>query len=413
MSAPNGFQHNSLALVRLDAGRVELLPWPEELRMASKTALVGGAAAGERLLALYPDALVLASGPLTGAMTPGSGLLVASCAGKDENPTHTPFLLRHGPALKAAGVDFLVITGKAQAPTTLLVEHNSFRLNSASDLLGLDIFGMRARLSARRPDGRPSLLLCGPAGQRGLECASVGQEHGQSLDRGAVARWMGARNLLAAVLAGGGPLPGGAAKSPLFDALSPQRDAEGFLDVFSWSGGRNAGGVQGRRLASGRLGRVAACWLCPRPCLAFLAPAPPQNNGALCSDHLGLAALYDALGEAAPEALHACSRHGFDAQAASMLLKNAGAVPGACDGLLADWASGRSAPPATAPGPLAKSFPIAPRTEAESRAAAGLTLGICPILLQRCKDIPVDHWLEPLGQDARVKLDAALPALDV
>lgn len=415
MSGHNGFKHNTMALVRLDAGRVELLPWPEELGLASERALVGGVAAGERLLALYPDALILASGPLSGAMTPGSGLLTASCAGPEGTVVHTPFLLRHGPALKTAGVDFLVIQGQSASPVALTVERQAFRLNPATELLGQDVYGMRKRLRAKRPDGRPSLILCGPAGQRGLECASVGLEHGQSLDRGAVACWMGGHKLLAVILAGGGALPGASAiRSPLFERLSPQQGTEGFFEVFGWTGGRTAGGVEGVSQVKSRLGRAAACWLCPRPCLAYLKPDLRSREGALCADHVGLAALYDALGQAAPAALLACARHGFDARAASTLLKNAGAAPDpdAAETLLAEWASGKSSPPAPLAQPTGSPIPRAPQVEAEQREAAGLILGICPILLQRCPDLSLDLWLAPLGEAARRKLDAAIAGLD-
>lgn len=379
----NGTTHGVWALVRLDTGSVERAAWPVGLE--DETGGLGGAAAGVRLLARHPEALVLACGPLTGVAAPGTCLLVATCAGPDGRPVHTPLLLRHGPALKAAGVDFLVLEGRAAEPALLTVEHRAIRLGPARDLAGADVFAMRSRLRARLPDARPSLLLCGPAARRGLACAAASLEAGQSLDRGLLAGWLAAHNLLAVILAGGGSLPGPASlDTPLFAALSPQHGPAGFVEVLGWYGSGMAVGSPP--------GRAAACHLCPRPCLAYLPGAAGPagaEGGVLCADHAGYAALAAALGEAAPSALHACSRFGFDALALAPVLAGRGGEDPA--GLCAAWAEGRESLPAPAPAPEAGA-PSAPEAWAGGRRAAGMVLGICPILMQRCPEVLLDLW---------------------
>jgi len=398
MSSPNALFHKAWALVRLDADTVEVGPWPAELEALGPAC--GGAAAGALLLARHPGSLVLACGPLSGAAAPGSGLLTATCADDAGAPVHVPLLLRHGPALKAAGVDFLVLSGRAAQPALLLAEHRGIRLEPARDLEGTDNFVLRSRLRSRLPDARPSLLLGGPAARRGLACAAAGLEAGQSLDRGVLARWLARNNVLAVVLAGGGGLPGSASlDSPLFASVTPHAGPAGFAEVLGWFGPGSAVGSTP--------GRAAACHLCPRPCLAYL-PAGPGDCAILCADHAGYAALAAALGNGAAAALRACSRFGFDARAlAPALAAQPDQDP---DALCAAWVAGRASLPELAATPAGAPAPCAPQPGARERLAAGLVLGICPILMQRCADVSPDLWTADLGAGAKDALAAAVAA---
>jgi hypothetical protein len=174
------------------------------------------------------------------------------------------------------------------------------------------------------------------------------------------------------------------------------------------------------------LGRPAACHLCPRPCLAFLKPGCDGGNGMLCLDHAGLAALRQALGGTvgktgragqdglAREALHECMRLGLDPKAVAPALSGLAGRP---DPNIATVLSSLAAGPSPRPGgPRSASawpVPVWPYTWASERLATALVLGVCPILLQRSPDVPLESWLGCLGQEGkgvphRDRLHAAL-----
>jgi hypothetical protein len=91
------------------------------------------------------------------------------------------------------------------------------------------------------------------------------------------------------------------------------------------------------------------------------------------------------------------------------------ALAGSTDrtGTLAALAAG-TAPAEGRPRPAAPwPVPLWPYAWAWERLAAGLVLGICPILLQRSPDVPLEAWLDCLdpagtGPPARDRLRAAL-----
>lgn len=384
MNTPDDLSIPGSALVRLDAASTTVEP------VTPDPGRPGGAAAALSLAGRHEDCLVLACGPRTGTMTPGSALLAAVCPAPDGTPAVTPLLLRHGPALRASGLDTLAITGIPVEPTLLVAGQGLLRLEPAADLAGKDTEAMRRALRAHFPDSRPSLILCGPAGQRGLACAQAVLESGGSLDRGALAAWMGRHNLLAVVLLGGGPLPGtGSTTFAPSPAVPADSGRNGFAEVLQMV----ADGQAALPLAGRLLGRPAACFLCPRPCLAFARPEA-AGSGLLCLDHAGFAATAKAQGQAAVTLLAACVRQGIDPLAAAPAL--AGLPAQEALAAVSAWVEGRSAPPAPAPR---SGTPVLawPDPQAAARIEAGLNLGICPILLQRCPDIPLESWSQNHG----------------
>ncbi|MCE5335677.1 MAG: hypothetical protein LLG06_13920 [Desulfobacteraceae bacterium] len=373
------FFHKKIALVNLASGTTAVEPWPRSLANEAERCIPGGSAAAAVLSGIYGDALVLATGPLTGTMSPGSSLLVASCPVSGGAYAHVPILLRHGTALKTTGVDFAVVSGKASSPSILILGSKGPRIEPAGGLSGLEVPGMRKFFRARLPETRHSLLLCGPASGWG-SCGSAALENGTSLDRGHLAPWMSNHNLLAIVLTGGGSLPFAGGRRPLFDKLGPKSGIGGFLDVLE----HVEGGAQAKGTAEKILGRPAACHSCPWPCMAYLKPGP-STNGLLCADHAGFAALCGACPDSLPSALEACLRLGIDPVSGASAFR--GVQPDAFGKAIENLFAG--VPPAKGPE---FSFPLLSQKEAPERALAGMVLGICPILVQRCPDIPVGQW---------------------
>jgi hypothetical protein len=134
----------------------------------------------------------------------------------------------------------------------------------------------------------------------------------------------------------------------------------------------------------------------------------------LCLDHAGLAALRQALGGVggktgrggqdgpAREALHECMRLGLDPTAVAPALAG---LPGSPDRNVAAMLSSLAAGPSPRPdGSWSASdwpVPVWPYTWASERLAAALVLGVCPILLQRSPDVPLESWLGCLGQEGK------------
>ena len=127
--------------------------------------------------------------------------------------------------------------------------------------------------------------------------------------------------------------------------------------------------------------------------MAYLRPSA-SGEGILCMDHAGFAAMSAACPEALPLALRECTRLGIDPVAASSFLR--GVKTDSVGAALQELLSGTSEMRQPALNALATPVPLWPYPEAGERLAAGLVLGICPILLQRLPDIALEKWINGL-----------------
>ena len=118
--------------------------------------------------------------PLTGIIT------TASCGG--------PF----GMALKTSGWDGLLIKGKAEKPTYLVIDRDGVAFKDGSALWGQDTQETQAAVSG---EGRSALCI-GPAGENRVRFANVCSGH-RYLGRGGMGAVFGAKNLKAIVAKGG------------------------------------------------------------------------------------------------------------------------------------------------------------------------------------------------------------------
>lgn len=175
---------------------------------------MGGTAVATELLfrhgypkgdALAPEApVIFAIGPFNALlpvatktvslfMSPLSGELGESHAGG-----------RLSMALRDAGIDALVITGRAKAPSYLTIENETVAVKSAATFWGQSALATdRILREAESRSGRKvSILRIGPAGERlsPIACATVdGSRHFGRLGLGAV---LGSKNLKAIVASG-------------------------------------------------------------------------------------------------------------------------------------------------------------------------------------------------------------------
>jgi aldehyde:ferredoxin oxidoreductase len=146
------------------------------------------------------NVLILMMGPLLGTNAPCSGRFEAvtkspltgiiassSCGG--------PF----GMALKTAGYEGLILTGKASLPTTILITPEGVSLEDATSLWGQDTHDTQKALSLEKKDGA---LMIGPAGENLVSFANI-MSGERFLGRGGLGAVMGSKNVKAIVARGG------------------------------------------------------------------------------------------------------------------------------------------------------------------------------------------------------------------
>ena len=123
----------------------------------------------------------LTKSPLTGIM------LASSCGG--------PF----GMALKTAGYDGLLVTGRSENPVYLVVDARGVTFEDASSLWGTD--GEKAQEILQK-EKKYGILTIGPAGENRVPLANI-RSGDRFLGRGGMGAVMGAKNLKAIVAKGG------------------------------------------------------------------------------------------------------------------------------------------------------------------------------------------------------------------
>lgn len=151
--------------------------------------------------------LVFSAGPLVGTMAPAAcrlavgtknaltGGLCASNAGG-----------HFAPALKYAGFDAVVITGRAESPVYLWITDGACEIRDAAGLWGQGTGA--AEDAIRREHGDPGIRVAGigPAGENGLRGACLIVDRSRAAGRGGAGYAMGQKNLKALAVRGSGEL---------------------------------------------------------------------------------------------------------------------------------------------------------------------------------------------------------------
>jgi aldehyde:ferredoxin oxidoreductase len=158
--------------------------------------------------ALSPDnKLVFAAGPLTGWPLPSSGKLVVAAkspltGGYGDGNVGSYVAVQ----MRKAGYDAIIIEGKAEKPTALLVRDKTVDFLDGKDLWGLDTFTAEKRL--RDLYGSSSgILLIGQGGEHLVTFANLVCQGGRAGGRPGIGAVMGSKNLKAVVVIGSGELP--------------------------------------------------------------------------------------------------------------------------------------------------------------------------------------------------------------
>ncbi len=202
-----------LLRVDLTTGKTDVQEYSEDLARR----FLGGRGFAVKLLwdelkpgtdPLSPDnMLIFATGPLTGFVLPNSGKMVVAAkspltGGYGDGNIGT----QASPNLRKTGLDAVVINGKAEKPSYLLIEDDSAELRDATDLWGLDSY--KAETKLKEDHGRTSgALLIGPAGENLARIATVVSQEGRAGGRPGMGAVMGSKNLKALVIRGTKELP--------------------------------------------------------------------------------------------------------------------------------------------------------------------------------------------------------------
>jgi aldehyde:ferredoxin oxidoreductase len=155
--------------------------------------------------ALSPgNPLVIATGPAAGAavsgvsrasacaLSPLTGVIGESQAGG-----------QLAPALKKAGLDALVITGRAPRPLWLRIENQRVSFEDASEIAGLSTIEVLDRLEEKC--GREAVIVqCGPAGEKQVRFANMLSGRNDVFGRTGLGAVLGAKKLRALAVSGSG-----------------------------------------------------------------------------------------------------------------------------------------------------------------------------------------------------------------
>lgn len=161
----------------------ELAPCPDPLSEDNPLIFVNGPFTGTKIQTSSRTTLVTKS-PLTGS------ILDTHCGG------------HFGPQLKAAGFDYLVITGKATNWVYLIVTPEGVEIKSAEHLLGKGIFATNDLLLEQHPGIDPCVACIGPAGENLSKIACIGVDKHRQFGRGGAGAVMGSKKLKAMVVDG-------------------------------------------------------------------------------------------------------------------------------------------------------------------------------------------------------------------
>ncbi|MFX1464867.1 MAG: aldehyde ferredoxin oxidoreductase family protein [Promethearchaeota archaeon] len=214
------------AWINLSTGKIEI----KDIDYDFAKKWLGGRGAGVKILydnlkpgtdPLSPDnIIVFATGPLTGTGAPSSGRFCTVTKSPLTGTVHDSHCGGDfGHALKAAGFDWLIITGKAAKPTMILCNDGKIELKDASKYWGKSVFetekGILAELDpssagkdmeklVRNPIAVASI---GPPGENKKRLAAIMNRFYRAAGRGGHGAVMGSKNLKAVVAMGKQKVP--------------------------------------------------------------------------------------------------------------------------------------------------------------------------------------------------------------
>ncbi len=112
-----------------------------------------------------------------------------------------------GPELKNTGYDALIVEGKAPKPVYLFVSEERVEFHDAAGVWGKETGPAQEGIRGELGDGRARVLIIGPAGERLVRFAGIGNELAHYNGRNGLGAVMGSKNLKAVAVRGTKKLP--------------------------------------------------------------------------------------------------------------------------------------------------------------------------------------------------------------
>jgi len=150
---------------------------------------------------------IIATGPLSGHFLPASGKTHFGSKSPATGGYADSNMGGHfGPALKYAGYDMAVITGKAATPSYLFIEDEKIEIRSAKDYWGKG--SLTCEEMMKKDLGEDfQILTIGPAGEKLVKFACISHDFGRQAGRTGIGAVLGSKNIKAIAVKGTGSIP--------------------------------------------------------------------------------------------------------------------------------------------------------------------------------------------------------------
>jgi aldehyde:ferredoxin oxidoreductase len=283
--------------IDLSSGSQEIVPVSQE----TLRRFLGGRGLGVKLYTdLCPvpvdpfaaeNALVFMTGPLTGTVMTSGRYQVVSRSPLTGTICDSSSGGSFGAALKAAGLDGLVIQGCAAKPVYLYVHDGEVEVRDAAAMWGLDT--QRTQKAVQEQTAPKAAVACvGPAGENRVLFAAIMNDRDRAAGRGGMGAVMGGKNLKAVAASGSQVVA--IADPEAYQALNARIDrvvdknpvtgkslqvlgtsvlvniinAHGMFPTENFRRGvfNDAEGTSGEKIAETLLQRQSACYKCPIGC---------------------------------------------------------------------------------------------------------------------------------------------------
>jgi aldehyde:ferredoxin oxidoreductase len=207
----NGYQ-NCVLRVNLSENRISR----EELNAEWTANYIGGKGLGIKYLyeelqpntdSLSPDnKLMFFTGPFTGTIVPCSGKLAIIAKSPATNTILDCSIGGHiAPELKYAGYDAVILEGRANVPSYILIHDKSVEILPANELWGQGSHAVETALLEKYGHSA-KILSIGPAGENLLPMACINSDYYRQAGRGGIGAVMGSKNIKAVVIKGSGDI---------------------------------------------------------------------------------------------------------------------------------------------------------------------------------------------------------------
>ena len=184
--------------------------WEEELSYEIASNFIGGRGLNAYLIYKETDprinplseenSLYFTTGPFTGTEFPGSGRIAISSKSPLTNTIFDSSMGGYfGAYLKSVGYDAIIVRGKANEPTYLLIEEGRAKLFNADDLWGRNTTEVEEKLKKLYPQS--SIAEIGPAGENLCHIAGIFSGT-RTAGRGGLGAVMGSKKLKAIAVSG-------------------------------------------------------------------------------------------------------------------------------------------------------------------------------------------------------------------